>query len=537
MSTLWNLIGRFGSLADTPLDSDEERQRHRFLLLTGVSMSFGGLVWGVLSFWAGLYGEGLIPFGYMLVTIVNFTLLWRTKAFAVARTIQVLISLLLPFAFQWVLGGFVPSGAMMIWSMLALVCSLSFEQKRHSVGWLVLYLVLTFVSGVIDPHLSTPASFSETGLGPFSFAINIATVSATVFGLTVYFLHLRDQANLELARKNEQIANSQKALVQSEKLAALGQLVAGVAHELNTPLGAISASVGNMDTAVDEALGDLPTTLVRATPEELEGLRALLLAGARDRVTLTSREERSRRKAIQARLEDLGVDGARGKARILVFILGHADALDAHLPLLQSPNAELLLAAAANLDALRRNVATIGTAVERASKIVFALKSYAHPGAASGELVEASLAENLETVLTLYYNQIKHGVELVRDVRDPGVVWGRHEELNQVWTNLVHNGLQAIDGHGRLEIAVRRDGEMVVVEVIDSGPGIPETVQRYMFDPFFTTKRQGEGTGLGLAISKDIVEAHGGQVEVETRPGRTCLRVRLPTRAVAPHHE
>ena len=202
MRNVWPWLERMGALADRPTDSDDERQRHRFMLLTGASMSFGGMVWGTMCFASELYGAGLIPYGYTVVTAINFYLLWRTKHFGRARTVQVLISLLLPFLFQWLLGGFVASGAMMIWAMLALVCALSFESKRAAVGWLVVYLLLTAISGVIDPWLTPPAKLPDGALGPLSFAINIATVSATVFVLTVYFLHLRDLANAELSSRS-----------------------------------------------------------------------------------------------------------------------------------------------------------------------------------------------------------------------------------------------------------------------------------------------------------------------------------------------
>ncbi len=527
MSDLWSKLEGWSTLADRPTDTDEERQKHRFMLLTALSMSFGGLIWGTMCFIGGMITPGLIPYGYTLITIINLAVLRQTKRFAPARVVQVLISLLLPFLFQWVLGGFVASGAMMIWAMLALVCALSFETKRGAVGWLAVYLALTALSGVIDGGLAPPVELGAGGLGPTSFAINIATVSATVFGLTVYFLHLRDEANAELTRKNEQIARSQQALVQSEKMAALGQLVAGVAHELNTPLGAIGASVDNIGTALDHTLVDLPEVLSQSTPQELAGLRNLLREGELVTGALTSREERDQRTALQARLEALDVANPRQVARALVSMRAVAN-LEAHLPLLRSPRAEALLHAAADLAALRRNSVTIRTAADRAAKIVFALKSYAHPGSAGGEPVAASVADNLETVLTLYQNQIKHGVEIVRDFRDRGVVCGRHEELNQVWTNLVHNALQAMQYKGKLELRVATEGANVVVQVIDGGPGIPIQTQQRIFEPFYTTKSQGEGSGLGLSISRDIVERHDGTINVESRPGRTTLTVTLP---------
>jgi len=201
---------------------------------------------------------------------------------------------------------------------------------------------------------------------------------------------------------------------------------------------------------------------------------------------------------------------------------------------LRSARAESLLRSAADLASLRRNNGTIRTAADRAAKIVFALKSYAHPGSVGGDATKAALADNLETVLTLYQNQIKNGVDLVRDFADRGLVRGHHEELNQVWTNLVHNALQAIQYKGRLELKVLREADRVLVQVIDSGPGIPEAVQERIFEPFYTTKAQGEGSGLGLSISREIVERHQGTLSVESRPGRTVFTVSLPGSEEAP---
>ncbi len=348
-----------------------------------------------------------------------------------------------------------------------------------------------------------------------------------MFGLTVYFLHRRDIANAALKEKNEELARSQQALVQSEKMAALGQLVAGVAHELNTPLGAIVASVGNIATSLDRTLEELPAVLAAASEADLVGVRALVAEGA-SALTLTSREERALRTRLEGELEQEAVPNARSVARALVSMGGIGD-LAPHLPLLRSARAEPLLGAVASLASLRRNSGTIGTAADRAAKIVFALKSYAHPGAAGGEPTEARLSDNLETVLTLYQNQIKGGVQLVRTFEDPCTVLGRHDELNQVWTNLVHNALQAIQYRGRIELRLAREPERVLLQVIDSGPGIPAAVQGRIFEPFYTTKAQGEGSGLGLSISREIIERHQGTIGVESRPGRTVFTVALPT--------
>ncbi len=332
-----------------------------------------------------------------------------------------------------------------------------------------------------------------------------------------------------LEAQHERLLESQRALVQREKMASLGQLVAGVAHELNTPLGAIVASVGNISAALDGTLDELADVIATSTPEELEGLRALLRAAQTSAASVTSREERDLRGKLQAQLEAHHLPEARTLARLLTTV-GVTDDVDEHLPLLRGPRAETLLRTAADLASLRRNSGTIRTAADRAAKIVFALKSYAHPGSAGGDPVQASLADNLNTVLTLYSSQMRHGVELVRSFEDPGLVTARHEELNQVWTNLLQNALQAMQYRGRLELRLSRHPERACVEVTDSGPGIPADVLGHIFDPFYTTKGQGEGSGLGRSISREIVERHGGTIRVVSVPGRTVFTVELPIR-------
>jgi signal transduction histidine kinase len=144
--------------------------------------------------------------------------------------------------------------------------------------------------------------------------------------------------------------------------------------------------------------------------------------------------------------------------------------------------------------------------------------------------VQADLAEGLELVLTLYHNQLKHGVEIIRHYEDVPLVSCYPDELNQVWTNLLHNAVQAMEGRGTLELAVSRQDGHVSVQITDSGCGIPEDVQQKIFEPFFTTKPVGEGLGLSLAIcSQIIVQRHQGELECSTLPDKgTQFTIRLP---------
>ncbi len=534
-------LGRLFAIADRPDDGPEERLRHRSLIATGLTMSLGGLAWGTMGIAVGTLGPMVIPYGYAVGTALNFWLLSRTRNFAFARTVQVVLSLALPFIFQWVLGGFESSGCVMVWSLLALVASLSFEAKGDAIRWGALFLALTIASAMIDGFLTVPEAMTAPNVRRMLFAFNLCIVGCAVFGLTLYFVRAREVAVTvvrarevavsELQEKNRQLAASQAALVQSEKMAALGQLIAGVAHELNTPLGAIRASVSNLGVAVHHAIFDVPDLLARLAPDDRERLLRLVRAAAAPNAPSTSREQRAARRQLGEALEGEGIRDAASLADHLVD-MGIAEVGD-HLALLKRPDAQTLLEAAYNLSALQRNTKNVDVAAERAAKIVFALKTYAHPGK-GGERAEGCLSEHLDTVLTLYQNQIKRGVEVVRNYGVPGVLIALHDALNQVWTNLVHNALQAMGERGTLTVSVSAcDGGLEVV-VADDGPGIPADVLPHIFEPFYTTKAAGEGTGLGLSISKDIVDAHGGRIDVVSGPGGTQFTVWLPTGETKP---
>ena len=396
------------------------------------------------------------------------------------------------------------------------------EHKGQRTG--IIYLENHLVGGCFTPaRLRTVQVLASQAAVAIENARLVDTLEAKVAERTGAL-----QAALEQTRaQHAQLVSSHEALVQSEKMAALGQLVAGVAHELNTPLGAIRASVGNLSAALDGVLGDLFEVLAESPPAQRAAWVALVRTAGESTVPRTSREERTARRRLTARLVEAGVQGAEELASVLVDI-----GLDPEAPLptelLGAPRSESLLRGAYNVAAIGRNGGNIRMAADRAAKIVFALKTYAHPGDATGASSQASLAENLDTVLTLYQNLTKHGIDLVRDYRDPGLVDGHHDELNQVWTNLIHNALQSMDHKGRLEVGVVRAGDEALVWVTDSGPGIPATVRDRIFEPFYTTKPAGEGSGLGLSISREIVDKHGGRIEVESAPGRTTFTVRLP---------
>ena len=338
--------------------------------------------------------------------------------------------------------------------------------------------------------------------------------------------HALSQANEELQTTLEQLQTTQQELIQSEKMAALGQLVAGVAHEINTPLGAINSAVGNINKFLSQTLVELPDFFRLLSKEQLSAFLDLLQRSLAKETMLSSKEERKLKRQLKRQLEEEEIEDADIKADTFVE-MGIYNDVSPFLPLLQSSDRETLLDTAYRLSSLQRSSQTIDMAVQRASKVVFALKSFARYEH-SGEKIEANITEGIETVLTLYQNQLKHNIKVVKHYAQLPPILCHADELNQVWTNLIHNALQAMDHTGTLTIDVSQQYNQVVISITDSGEGIASDIKDKIFEPFFTTKRAGEGSGLGLDIVKKIVEKHEGHITVESQPGKTTFTVSIP---------
>jgi signal transduction histidine kinase len=315
-------------------------------------------------------------------------------------------------------------------------------------------------------------------------------------------------------------------LINSEKMVTLGQLVAGVAHEINTPLGAIQASNTNSSGYLDQFMnkfGDLRSALTSENETAFFGLVKHSTAQTAD---ITSREQRSYRRTVSAQLKELEIEDAEDLADTLVD-MGVYSEIEKYMPIFNSKEKKLLMEMAYSLSGLERNMRNISHAVARASKMVFALKNYARRGEPE-QLVEDDVVGGIETVLALYYNHLKHNTEVIKNYGDVPKIMCNIDSLNQVWTNLIHNALQAMDYKGTLQIDVSADQQDLTVKISDTGSGIPDQIKDRIFEPFFTTKPAGEGTGLGLDIVKSIVTKHSGTISVESMPGNTVFTVILP---------
>jgi signal transduction histidine kinase len=335
------------------------------------------------------------------------------------------------------------------------------------------------------------------------------------------------QAKGALERAYEELSQAELNLIHSEKMASLGQLVAGIAHEINTPSSAIGAAVYNLTDDLRALPGQVQALVAEGLPpsasEPLFALVGRALQPEPGRRSSTA-DIRQRTRALETSLSVAGLPDPHELALTFTRLGLHEElsALVASAPL-GGPAVAFLESAGRLALAVQDVRLSIGTI----TRLVKALKGYSQLDQA--EMMEADVHDGIETTLTILRSQIRYGVAVERHYATVPPVTANVHELNQVWTNLIHNALQAMGGQGRLTIETWQEESFVGVRITDSGPGIPEGIRGRIFDPFFTTKDQGEGTGLGLGIARQIVQRHHGQIRVDSEPGRTSFEVRLPT--------
>lgn len=321
-------------------------------------------------------------------------------------------------------------------------------------------------------------------------------------------------------------------LRQSEKMAQLGTLVAGIAHELNNPAAAVRSGAEQLRTALrkfEEAHVDLHgQALSQAQWTVLLWLAQQTEQRAAQPLELDALARSDRESKLETWLEGHDVPDAWELAPALVSLDYDVDSLATladHFTPQQLPSVICWLEAACTIYSL---LAEIGQGAEQISTLVGALKTYAYLDQAP--LQNVDVHQGLDNTLLILRNKLKSGVS-VRRVYAPDLpkIEAYGSELNQVWTNIIDNAIDALNGQGEIVIRTRREEKWVVVEIEDNGPGIPAEVLPRIFDPFFTTKPIGQGTGLGLDIAYNIVVLkHRGDIKVHSEPGSTCFEVWLP---------
>ena len=335
------------------------------------------------------------------------------------------------------------------------------------------------------------------------------------------------EATAELQKAYEDLQNAQSQLVLNEKMASLGVLIAGVAHEINTPAGAIL----NVSRNLERQLRSLPRDL-QALSEDvripMSGLVACLeelletsRSGARPVSYKTQRE-------VEAVLRDRGIDGHKAKAAALCKLnFTEPERIGRYVEWFRMPS---FFSFAESFASIAQAATISQTSSQKIAEVVAALKYYAYSDKDRVETTQIN--ESISTALVLLRSQLKHDVTVSTDFDPELPRIPCTSEIHQVWTNLLSNACDAIAAHGgpakgEIHIATRRSGRSIVASITDNGAGVPADKLDRIFDPFFTTKDIGKGTGLGLSIVSGIVKKHGGTIRVESQPGRTCFEIAL----------
>lgn len=523
MSKLFDKISSIGVNVN---DREDTILQKEYLVYQALLMSAGGIIWGVLCLIFERTWQSLVPFGYVILSIINLIYFHYKRNFRVVKFIQTGASLLLPFMLQAFLGGFIASGGVMLWALLALAASVTYQSNRTIAIWFILYALFTITLGVLDNKFVNWINPSDARHSYILFTVsNIVIISAILIWLFNFIVRGKNDALRRLSK-------AQAQLVQSEKMATLGTLIAGIAHELNNPAAAARrASKQLVDVCKRLEKTRQNINYSNLSREEFNFSKSFVDEILKDqtRKNPTNVLERSdNENTIEQWLEKKGIKEPWSMAPVLNDNGISNDKLNELADRINPAALETVLFWI--LDTIQTNslLKEVMEGSDRISEIVSALKNYSYLDQAA--IKQVNIHEGLENTLVILRNKLKRGISINKhyDSNVP-LITAYGSELNQVWTNILDNAIDALNGEGEINIKTARKNSSVVVEIEDNGPGIPAEIQKRIFDPFFTTKEPGKGTGLGLSTSYGIVtEKHHGKMSVQSVKGMTRFTIELP---------
>ena len=341
-------------------------------------------------------------------------------------------------------------------------------------------------------------------------------------------LQIRISASLQLKK----LRDLEKFSQQSEKLATLGKLSAGLAHELNNPAAAAQRGSKQLQTVLSRLqqvnLNLSSLNLNQTQRDQLVAFDSLTRERSQSTAYMDSLTRSDREAELEAWLQANLVENAWEVAPNLVGLGYESDELSGLLENFPGPQ---FLAAIEWLECtsmIYSLLEEINQGTGRIAEIVKALKAYSYMDQTPVQNV--NVHEGLDNTLVILRSKLREGVTVHREYSpNLPLIEAYTGELNQVWTNLIDNAIDAMDGKGEITLRTRQEGQWVVVEIEDTGPGIPEDIQSSIFEPFFTTKGPGKGTGMGLNITHSIItQRHQGKINLYSQPGRTRFEVWLP---------
>lgn len=333
-----------------------------------------------------------------------------------------------------------------------------------------------------------------------------------------------EKTAIALEKSLNELKNAQNKLIESEKLTALGQLIAGISHEINSPLGAIKSSSDNILESIKNVIEQVPKLNSLLNKEEKELFEKLKSVLPLEIGILSIKEQRVLKKKIVEQLDNMQIENSRYFAD--KFSQFNVEDITPYKNLLVHKDAMFIIDTLFEEYLAISNIHNIRHSVNRASKTIYALKKFAHFDHDREGIIE-KVEDSINNILILFSHNLKQGIEVVRNYSSLESIFCYPDELSQVWMNLISNAIHAMNNSGKLEISTYENSDYQIVSIKDNGNGISKDIQDKIFEPFFTTKKSGEGSGLGLDIVKKIVEAHNGKIELQSDENGTKFTIYL----------
>jgi len=328
----------------------------------------------------------------------------------------------------------------------------------------------------------------------------------------------------DLAKTLEDLKEAQSLLIQSEKMASLGQLIAGVAHEVNTPIGVIKASANSISDLINKDFIKIVGFIDTLSEDKKKLFFEFIETAFSLKNIYNTMELRKNKKNIREYLDKKSINNSD----IITGLLAEMGFVEINEKFDTIVIDVELVNNAYKLMIVKKSIENINDATGKVSKIIYALKSYSH-FENTDKKIQIDIKTGLDNVLTIYNNLIKQGIEVIRNFSEIPEIFVYPDDLNQVWTNIIQNAIHAMNNKGILTISSYKEDQFVIISIKDTGKGIPPEIKNKIFDAFFTTKSQGEGSGLGLHIVKKIIDKHNGKIELLSEIGvGTEFRIFLP---------
>jgi two-component system, NtrC family, sensor kinase len=333
-----------------------------------------------------------------------------------------------------------------------------------------------------------------------------------------------ERKSIELGDALEKLKIAQDEILSKEKMSMLGQLVSGIAHEINTPLGSIKAAAFNLNQTLEFIM---QTAACDIGKTHLSVVQELFVQGKRKDILPNEIFDKSKELSVKISQEFPHIKDANSFANKLM-----SSGVDetthpfvkyvAHIA-----DYDKVLDLTCELQMLYQGLSTIEIASERASKVVNALKTYVHTDIHSLK-TQFNLRSQVDSVIFLFLNATRRGITIQNNIPNHINLVGNPDQLSQVWTNLISNAIHAINGSGMVSFDAHAELDKITIDVLNDGPKIPEELLSSIFKPFFTTKERGIGTGLGLNIIQKIIAQHKGEIACYSTEENTTFRIILP---------